>query len=234
MARLSRYIVAIIVVILAITATTMTHYVTAYSEPAPTTVFTINQSFPKPAVPEFNIQLSNSSSEITLQFKIKNEAFTTYETTESINHSYMVKYYYNIHFRMNSTQNQEWFEPYSLNLGYIERIQGNETLYVVHGQSLQEMGFDFKEWNTLMPRNSTVDIQLQAMIGYFNSTHFNGQLSDWSSTMTVDLNEMTVATPTPSPTVPEFPFLLGLPILLSVLAVALAFRIKKPGYFRNQ
>ena len=34
-------------------------------------------------------------------------------------------------------------------------------------------------------------------------------------------------TPTPSPTVPEFPFLLAIPLLLSVLALALAFRMKK-------
>ena len=37
-----------------------------------------------------------------------------------------------------------------------------------------------------------------------------------------------------SPSVPEFPFLLALPILLSVLAVALTFRIRKLGNFRNQ
>ena len=34
-------------------------------------------------------------------------------------------------------------------------------------------------------------------------------------------------TPYPSSTIPEFPFLLAIPLLLSVLAVALAFRIKK-------
>ena len=37
----------------------------------------------------------------------------------------------------------------------------------------------------------------------------------------------------PTPTVPEFPYLLVIPLLLSVLSVALAFKTKKPGYFRN-
>jgi hypothetical protein len=37
-----------------------------------------------------------------------------------------------------------------------------------------------------------------------------------------------------SPTVPEFPFLLAIPILLLAIVVALAFRIRKLGYFRNQ
>jgi len=227
MARLGKYLSLCLVAILATTTATVTNFVTAYSEPAPTTVFTINQSFPKPAVPDFSIQLSNSSSEITLQFKIKNEAFISYEITESNSHLYLVKYYYNIHFRMNSTQNQEWFKPYSLNLGYIERIQGNETLYVVHGQSLQEMGFDFKEWNTLMPRTSSIDIQLQAMIGYFNSTHFIGQTSDWSNTQTLNLNQMAVVTPNPSPSVPEFPWLAIIPLFLSAFAVAVIIRHRK-------
>lgn len=41
------------------------------------------------------------------------------------------------------------------------------------------------------------------------------------------------SSPTSSPSIPEFLFLLTVPLLLSVLAVALAFKIRKLGYFRN-
>ncbi|MCL5876564.1 MAG: hypothetical protein M1540_01975 [Candidatus Bathyarchaeota archaeon] len=213
-------------IILAITIIAST--VTAYSEPLPTTIFVTNQSVTKPSVPEYNIQVSKTSNQtILLNFKIKNEAFTSYEHKDPNNHLHIIEYYYNIHFKVLHAQNDQWFDPYDLNHGYIERILGNITSYVVHGQNLPEMGYDFKEWNSLIPKNASMEIQLQGMIGYYNSTHFIGQISDWSNSLTVDLNQMTVVTPNPSPTVPEFSWLIILPLTLSTLLIGFIVRRKK-------
>ncbi len=81
----------------------------------------------------------------------------------------------------------------------------------------------------LDPNAVEIGFQVEALIGYYDSNNiFVGQSSGWSETQTLTLsNPSTSATPIPSPTVPEFPFLLVIPLLLSVLAVALMVRKKQ-------
>ena len=54
--------------------------------------------------------------------------------------------------------------------------------------------------------------------------------SDWSNIQTVTISNESISS---SPTVPEFLYLLVIPLLLSALAVALGFRIMKLGYFSH-
>ena len=62
---------------------------------------------------------------------------------------------------------------------------------------------------------------------------FVGQTSDWSNTHTVTLPQkvpITVSSPTQTPTVPEFPVLIILPFIVSMLAVAVYFKHRRTNH----
>ena len=97
--------------------------------------------------------------------------------------------------------------------------------------------FDFKDssqksgWGILdIPMGTETDFQVQAMIGYYSSNNvFTGKTSDWTDTHSVmhaslptDFNS-----PTPTPSVPEFPATIALTFLaLTALAIAVVSRRK--------
>jgi hypothetical protein len=61
--------------------------------------------------------------------------------------------------------------------------------------------------------------------GYSEITFNPAETSEWSNTQTINLNQ--TASPTPTPTVPEFPATLAITFLvMSTLAVAVVFRRK--------
>ena len=78
--------------------------------------------------------------------------------------------------------------------------------------------------------------------GYHNFTFDNSGQNDRYVELTYTIADEDLSpsptytatnSPESTPTVPELSFLLVLPLLLSALVVALAFKIKKPSYFRN-
>ena len=100
------------------------------------------------------------------------------------------------------------------------------------------------------PAGGQVDFQVQAMIGYLQSTpslslplgdyEFIGQASGWSSTQTVTIpassdssSPSLTATPTSTPAVPELSWLVIVPLLLCVLFFALVLRHRKTANFNR-
>jgi len=65
---------------------------------------------------------------------------------------------------------------------------------------------------------------------------FNGNYSDWNQlTITMDSGDTATAnlSPTPSPTVPEMSWLVIVPLLLSIFAVALVVRHRKTANLKQ-
>jgi hypothetical protein len=92
-------------------------------------------------------------------------------------------------------------------------------------------------WDNLVD-GGAVEFQVQAMIGHigrtvgFASWYFSGQSSDWSPTQTVTVPANSNS-PTPTANVPKLPWLVIVPLLLSVFSLAVLFRyrkMKKPSF----
>jgi hypothetical protein len=95
-----------------------------------------------------------------------------------------------------------------------------------------------------IPANAQIDFQVEALVGQ-NSTYWYVQhplfpqyggfhepaiayetASGWSNTQTITIGEIS-ALPTPTPTVPEFSWLVILPLFLSLLSIVVFFRKRK-------
>ena len=239
MAYLGRFFSILLVAILAVSILIMVKSASA-------------QSLPNPDVPEFTVayvdnsyyvsdpttvvdQFGNSRAvegyveNMTVEFSIENQAFTPYTTpynsSDPYNTGQTVNLMYNI--RMKSHLESNWTYITHLSEGYLKQSNINFTT------ASYPLDYLFP---SNIPDGTEIDFQVQALIGYVhrysivNSWTFNGTESEWSPIQTITLSDESVS---PSTTVPEFPYLLVIPLLLSVLAVALAFKTKKPGYFRN-
>ncbi|MCW3998872.1 MAG: hypothetical protein NWE93_01375 [Candidatus Bathyarchaeota archaeon] len=91
-----------------------------------------------------------------------------------------------------------------------------------------------------IPEEGQIDIQIQGLLGYFEKNpsgmrgagfptydfKFVGERSDWSPTQTFKM-PATSDSPSPTPTVPEFSWLVIVPLLLSILLVTLIVRYRK-------
>lgn len=132
-------------------------------------------------------------------------------------------------------------------------VQSNAEYTVVHltyfNPSLAGTGISFP-----INTNSTIDIQVKAYVGHstqgwvayqLQSPVLGGQFtnvtaldtsSDWSSTKTIEISydsNSTSPMTSPSPTVPELSWLIILPLLLSVLSVALIVRHRKTDFINQ-
>ena len=121
--------------------------------------------------------------------------------------------------------------------------------------------FSFFDTYTV-PGNSQLDVQVQALIGQVNIVYtglragngynFTDSSSDWSNTQTITLTEgststdissspsatpsatpLPTTTPAPTAAVPELSWLVIVPLLVSVLAVALILRHRKTVNLSN-
>ena len=178
------------------------------------------QTIPKPSVPEFTLYVVESSMEVT----IRNQPLTPYE-----NGSYPGLYYV-FRYGDNNTRIGSWnYDPIYFVLpstfgGYHKASDSDFTII-----SLSLEGKQFP--------SGQIGVQVGALIGNQYPTKeqngtvygFDGVFSGWSNPQTIALSDESVS---PSP-IPEFPFILAIPILLSVLAVALALRKKKPDCIRD-
>jgi len=213
------------------------------------------QSIPKPSVPEFTIQVIVRSYDEptsyytnpytgkiityqgyhienkTIEIKIKNQQFNNYDSSSGKT----LNLYYNIsakgHF------GDDWMY-YPENQAYAAFGSTYTTLtFLTRGSS--NGGFLIPA-----PWGGYIDVKVQALIGYYYTefvpdnflgsyvTKFAGQKSEWSNIQTIHIPETSTSTsptsnPTPTPTVPEFPTLVIVPLLLSVFSVALLFRHQK-------
>ena len=169
----------------------------------------------------------------SIQVSIKNQPFTPY-TNENGN---LISLYYNISVKPHYGGNWTYYpQTYT------------ETSYPASSSEYTVRFFGFGGYaDTVSPQigyvtpGGEVDFKVQAQIGYFTKVYisigdspfagglvpmFVGENSDWSNTRTIKIADESVS-PSPSPTVPEFPSLIVIPLLLSLLFVALIVRKKQ-------
>jgi hypothetical protein len=112
----------------------------------------------------------------------------------------------------------------TVELAYVLLGDGSNATYAFTSQNVLQ-GF-----GEITPGRQ-IDFRVQALTGSYipndNST-FTGEAGDWSpiQTITISASSTPVST-SPTPTVPEFP-LIAIPLLLSLLTVAVILTQKKP------
>ena len=113
------------------------------------------QSIPKPSVPEFTVELFDSSHDIlptstidpftgqtitdagshvearTIEIRIKNEPFTPFAVTEGST-NWTAYFFYNI--RWKGHYEQGWHEIYNPSDDFLPRDEGSETIYSTQGK----------------------------------------------------------------------------------------------------
>jgi hypothetical protein len=99
-----------------------------------------------------------------------------------------------------------------------------------------------------IPSGAQLDFQIQALVGH-NSTYWYIQhpftptvggysapavaydsASGWSNTQTITIGEIASTSPTPTPTVPEFPVLAILPFFVSLFSMAVYFKHRRTNH----
>ena len=206
----------------------------------------IAQSIPTPSLPEFSVRYVDNSYYVstpttitdqygnsrvvqgyidnkTVEFSIKNQAFTpytiTYNASDPYNTGQTVNLMYNI--RMKSHLENNWTYITHLSDGYLKQSNSNVTTASYQLEYL---------FPSSIPYGAAVDFQVQSLIGYvhrypvINSWTFNGTESDWSNTQTITIPNNSTS---PTPTVPEFPAIAIVPLLLSLFSVAVIVRHRK-------
>ncbi|MCL5876651.1 MAG: hypothetical protein M1540_02430 [Candidatus Bathyarchaeota archaeon] len=173
-------------------------------------------SIPKPSTPEFTAKYIDSSYDIptsssidpytgqtittqaqhvdnrTIEVKVKNQPFTSYVDDKS---NFTIELYYTIRVRGHFGGN--WTEVFSVDNAH--PVQSNSDYTTI---SLP-LGGNIGPFASL-PTNSSsqIDIQVEAMTGYFSRTvgfaswYFTGEESGWSSAQTLTIGE-TAQTSTP-------------------------------------
>ena len=248
MARISRCIVAIIAVILAISVFTT---LSAGS----------SQTMPKPSVPEFTAEYVVRSYDVPVTYENITDPYTGEVRTRisggnhidnktidviianqpfssTIIDGYSTYFYYIIRWKGTfdswaDINYSSWSFGSNDNQGH-ERIEPSDSDFTVKSYKLI--------WDLpYIPEGGSLDFQVKAQIGYSYPV-YDGHImpvgsvfkveaeSDWSNIQTVTISNESVS---PSPSVPEFPYLTAIPLLLSALVVVLALRIRKPGYSRS-
>ena len=212
------------------------------------------QTTPKPSVPEFSVKYVDSSYDVpattsidpysgktvitqgyhvenkSIQISLRNQPFTPF--TED---GWNILLCYNVREKGHYFGN--WTEVYSAGRGFLYENSGS---YTTASYSLTENAPPFWDHLTNITDTVEVDFQVQALIGYvhtvysvpFSNDVFEGEISDWSNTQTVTISA-TSASPNPTststatPAVPELSWLVIVPLLLSVVSVAVIFRHRK-------
>jgi hypothetical protein len=177
----------------------------------------------QPSTPSFTIQITNHSLDIPATYSI--DPFTNEKITKPENHlewrtiDFMIKnqpftylningssteLYYNIRYKGHF--GTDWIPIFGTQSYPIQNASSQNTLIslVLDGQNASQSGLHLLQ----LPLNAQVDFQVQAMIGVINRVIkgpmsapwvFTGESSDWSSTQTIAIGEVTqTATLNPS------------------------------------
>jgi hypothetical protein len=246
MNRTSKGIAAFIILILAISNLSLLMVKPAFAKAIPTPV--IPEFTVEPVGPSFEIPPTysfNSSSGFfyvnegyhfeysTVEVIIKNQAFTNQTNIDHL--------LYNVRLKPHNYPDSYWQDLFNPNLyGFPIQTNSNFTIIPIAAEGATELQYQ-------IAAGATTDVQVKAMIGHIergfngNATNqiemypyvFVGQTSDWSNTHTVTLPQkvpITASSPTPTPTVPEFPVLAILPFFVSVFFVAVYFKHRRTNH----
>ena len=178
-------------------------------------------SIPKPAVPQFTVQLVDHSYDVpatasidpytgqtvnhpahhvenyTIDVTIKNPPLVEEDTAD---------FYYNVRVKGHFAEN--WINLYMMGEGpTLSKLDSTVISYQLI-PTQPDQGYTLANSISGLPPNSQLDFQVEAMSGYwsrtteFASQHFTAQESGWSNTQTITIPESTpTGTATTSPTV---------------------------------
>ena len=182
---------------------------------------------PKPSVPEFTIELIDSSYDIpptssvdpytgqtvtqagqhvesrTIELSIRNQPFTPF-IIETPTGNWTADLQYNI--RWKGHFEQDWHEIYIPTNGFAgANLESEYTVISFKGECSSTEGLKLYHQGLMatFPPDAQVDFQVKAMIGYVNRDPlalgwvFTGEESDWSNTQILTISE--AQTPTPLP-----------------------------------
>jgi hypothetical protein len=211
----------------------------------------------KPAVPEFTVELVDSSYDVPTTYSInpytgKNVTHEGYRVESrtievriknAVPNDSVAGSYYNI--RWKGHFEEEWREFFHSYNGFLSRDSGAETVFSREGEYLSSEGLkmDTPGMDATFPPDSQIDFQVEAMIGsiqhriasFYSYDVFVGETSGWSETQTLTIeNQMPTSSPTPTssqtPTMSELvATILGVVIVAVVIfvGVGLLFYFKK-------
>jgi hypothetical protein len=212
------------------------------------------QSVPTPAVPEFTLKYTHIiSSNNTITVTINNQQFsskingTTYQLS------------YDIRIRVHSAKESRWTDLYYSGTYYDREFTSylqERFAYIRNGTPIQSNSeytvvpltyyIDNQYISRPLAFNSTFEIQVMGAISHSTqgwvayqaqSPVLGGQfvpvmsvdtVSNWSKTQTITIPEES-ATPNSSPTVPEFPIVAIIPLMIALISAAIILKIKKPS-----
>jgi hypothetical protein len=202
------------------------------------------QAFPSPTVPQFTVKyvqasytsidpysgVSKQVDNSTIQVAIQNQPLNSFYSSGT----------YSLYFNIRTKghfENDNWTLQ-NQNLTVFEDASGYS---LVLGVKPSDSAYTIISYPANYPSNSLVDFQVQAVV-YKLTENFYGnhpfgvgnlqtgtyyqqpeefETTNWSNTQTVTLSEITNS---PTPTVPEFSWLAIIPLMISMLSVAIAFR----------
>ena len=155
----------------------------------------------------------------TTETKIKNQPFTPYQI--KINDvNWTINFFYNI--RLKGHFSQDW--------GYYRYYNGSSDGNLREAYDSQ---YTVIPIDSYLPSEGQIDVQIEALIGYehgvispygvpVTARVITGEASGWSNTQTITIPETSTSL-SPSPTVPEFSFLVvlilfvALPLITTIL-----------------
>jgi len=210
---MSKALTLILIAVLVLSGLVLTGYVFA-------------QSVTKPSVPEFTVELVDTSYDVpttyqidpytgenvtyegyhvnrqNIELKVTNQPFTSYYD-ENLGQN--INFYYNIRIKGHFTG--DWIELYNPSDGFpIQWYDSSYTefSYIWGGEGNTLMGSK----SIYLPAGGEVDFQVEAMIGYVHRSGeppwfpwtFYGETSGWSSTKTLTIVEIQTPSPEPTPT----------------------------------
>ncbi len=209
---------------------------------APTPTPTPTPNYPKPLIPQFTVKFIRSlpeANKTSIELAIKNQPFDR-------NNSYHYAFYINVRTKIG---NSDWREIYRPEDGFPTQSSSDYT--ILSFSSSDEYSGYFVDAVTsypysssiYAPANSSLDVQVEAMIGYVsrvfnpNSTSqldmypykFTGVTSGWSNTQTITISDS--PTPSPSPTQQEpFPVMPLAVVFVAVFVVCAGLLV----YFKKR
>ena len=213
----------------------------------------IAQSIPTPSVPEFAVMYVKASYTSIDSYTGASEQVDNSTIQVSIQNQPLNSYYnsgtYSLYFNIRTKGHFE-YDNWTIQNQNVTVFSDASGYSLVLGVKPPDLAYTVVSYPVDYPPNSQVDFQVQAVV-YKLTENFYGnhpfgapnpqtgtyyqqpeefETTNWTSTQTLTIGETASSSPTPSPTVPEFPVLVILPFFVSLFFVAVYFKHRRINY----
>jgi hypothetical protein len=173
----------------------------------------------------------------SIELLIKNQPYTPYEDSSGN----LIALFYNVSSKGNNGS-QWYYYPTWMRTLPVNALNNEYTILSfgldVNYEEDNEYGFWYGDLST----GDKVDFRIQALIGYYSYPLYNvaleyntfiGKVSGWSNTQTISIpnGEVSTSSPSPSPSVPEFPTLIVILLAIIPISYILIIRKSKKRYY---